>query len=139
MRVMSVDYGDKRIGLALSDPMRIIATPLEVYQRRSLDEDMQFFAGIAKQHSVSTFVVGLPYNMDGSSGERVDMAKEFGQMLADATGIKVEYQDERWTSLESERRLIEADVRRDKRKKVIDKMAAQIILQSYLDSPRNIK
>lgn len=139
MRVMSVDYGDKRIGLALSDPMRIIASPLETYERKGLEQDMKYFAGLAAKHQISVFVVGLPYNMDGTSGERVELARAFGSALEAATNVRIEYQDERWTSVESERRLIDADVRRDKRKKIIDKMAAQIILQSFLDSPRNIK
>ena len=133
MRKMGLDYGDVRIGIAMSDMLGIIANGYETYTCQSEQQDLDYIAKLIKDNQVDTVVLGLPKNMDGSSGERVEVTKAFGNKLAEKTQIKVVYLDERLTSVSAERLLIEADVRRDKRKKVIDKIAATIILQNYLD------
>jgi len=137
MRTLGIDYGDKRIGLALSDELGIIASPLEVYYRKSLKEDFKYLERIIIEKKVGNIVIGLPINMDGTLGERAKITKEFGQQLFSLISLPIIYVDERWTSIESERILIEGNVRRDKRKALIDKMAAQNILQRFLDSPKN--
>lgn len=91
---------------------------------------------IRKKEDADAFVLGLPKNMDGTEGDRAAVTRQFGDMLEEASGLEVLYQDERLTTVSAERMLIDADVRREKRKKVIDKVAATIILQSYLDSHR---
>ncbi len=133
MRKMGLDYGDVRIGIALSDIMGMIANGLETYTRKTEQEDLDYLDKLIKQHSVDTVVMGLPINMDGTSGDRVEVTKQFGQKLQEKSNVKVAYLDERLTSISAEKLLIEADVRRDKRKQVIDKIAATIILQNYLD------
>lgn len=133
MRKMCLDYGVVRIGIALSDPMGIIANGLETYIRKDEQTDLEHIVQLIKDNSVDTIVIGLPINMDGTSGDRVSITKAFGEKLAGLTSAKVVYMDERLSSVSAEKLLIEADVRRDKRKQVIDKLAATIILQNYLD------
>ncbi|HEY8389834.1 MAG TPA: Holliday junction resolvase RuvX [Clostridia bacterium] len=139
MRTLGIDYGDKRIGLAISDELGIIANPLEVYYRKTLEEDFKHLEKIITEKKVNNIVIGLPINMDGTLGERAQLTKEFGEQLASRFNLPIIYVDERWTSIESERILIESNVRREKRKTLIDKMAAQNILQRYLDSPKTNK
>ena len=133
MRIIALDIGDVRIGVAVSDFMRIIANPRETYIRKNEDADIEYFIQLAKKEEADTFVVGLPINMDGTEGPRVELCRAFGEKLKEKSGLKVEYQDERLTTVTAERMVIEADVRRDKRKQVIDKVAATIILESYLN------
>ena len=133
MRIIALDIGDVRIGVAVSDLMRIIANPRETYVRTDEDADIAYFIELAKKEEADTFVVGLPINMDGTEGPRVEICRAFGEKLREKSGLKVEYQDERLTTVTAERMLIEADVRREKRKQVIDKVAATIILESYLN------
>lgn len=136
-RKIALDVGDKRIGVAVSDLMGICANPRETYNRRgSAEEDAAYFADYAKKEDADAFVVGLPKNMDGTEGDRAKITREFGALLESVSGLPVIYQDERLTTVSAERMLIDADVRRDRRKKVIDKVAATIILQSYLDGRR---
>ncbi len=132
---IGLDVGDVRIGVAVSDLMGLTANPRETYVRKKddVDFDVQYFCDYAKAEDADAFVLGLPKNMDGSEGDRAIITREFGDLLAQKSGLPVYYQDERLTTVSAERLLIEADVRRDKRKKVIDKVAATIILQSYLD------
>lgn len=133
MRIIALDIGDVRIGVAVSDLMKIIANPRETYVRKDEDADIAYFIELAKKEEADTFVVGLPINMDGTEGPRVEICRAFGEKLREKSGLKVEYQDERLTTVTAERMLIEADVRREKRKQVIDKVAATIILESYLN------
>ncbi|MEG2273826.1 MAG: Holliday junction resolvase RuvX, partial [Clostridia bacterium] len=109
--------------------------PRETYTRKKddVENDIAYFCEYAKREDVDAFVLGLPKNMDGTEGNRAIITREFGDMLAEKSGLAVKYQDERLTTVSAERMLIDADVRRDKRKLVIDKVAATIILQSYLD------
>lgn len=133
---IALDVGDVRIGVAVSDLLGITANPRETYWRKKgdVDADVRYFCEYAKKEDADTFVLGLPKNMDGTEGDRAFVTREFGDMLQEASGIPVVYQDERLTTVSAERMLIDADVRREKRKQVIDKVAATIILQSYLDS-----
>jgi len=138
MRKLGIDYGDAKLGFALSDPTGIIASPLEVYTRKHypIDADLKYIAELIKAKEVDTVVIGLPINMDGSKGERAQKSLDFGDKIKEKCGVNIEYIDERLTTVSAERYLLEANVRRDKRKEVIDKVAAQIILQSYLDRKR---
>lgn len=137
-RKIALDVGDVRIGVAVSDLLGITANPRETYVRKKGDTtaDIAYFCEYAKREDADAFVLGLPKNMDGTEGDRAVVTRQFGDMLKEASGLPVLYQDERLTTVSAERMLIDADVRRDKRKKVIDKVAATIILQSYLDSHR---
>lgn len=136
MRMMGLDVGSKTVGVAISDPLGFTAQGVEII---AIDEDkgefgMERLAELVKQHQVSKFVVGLPKNMNNTEGPRVEASKAYGQLLIEQFGLPVDYQDERLTTVAAERMLIEqADLSRGKRKKVIDKLAAQLILQNYLD------
>lgn len=134
MRHLCIDLGDVRIGLATSDSMGICATGLETYRRTEPQKDLEYIAGIVNRENIGRVVIGLPVNMDGTSGERVEKARAFGDALKPLISAEIAYQDERLSTVAGERMLIEAGMRRDKRKKVIDKIAATIILQTYLDS-----
>lgn len=133
MRIMALDVGSKRIGVALSDPLKITAQGLQTFQRTTLDKDIAGLWQLIDAHEVSRLVVGLPKNMDGSVGFKAEEVQQFIADLTAERNIEVTWVDERLTTVSAERTLLEADVSRAKRKKVIDKMAAVIILQSYLD------
>lgn len=133
-RVMALDYGDVRIGIALSDVTRFLATGYENYTRKDIKSDCEHIAEIIKNNNVKIVVLGLPLNMDGSSGDRVEKTYEFAGILSEYTDAKIEYLDERLTSVSAEKILISADVSRKKRKAVLDKLSATIILQDYLDA-----
>ena len=135
-RKMGVDYGDKRIGVALTDALCIISSPYEVFQNLSLEQSLQHLNDLIKQFNVDEVAMGLPLNMDGSEGERAKIHKDFGQKLSDLSGVNVVFVDERLTSAEAEELLIQSKVRREKRKELIDKIAAQIILQTYLNQTK---
>ncbi len=132
-RIMGVDYGDKRIGIALSDLMQIIASPLEVYQTKTLKEDIDYICKIIKDNDVEKVVFGLPLNMDGSEGDRAKITKKFASLVAQQTNAEIVFQDERLSSIEADEILIKCNVKREKRKKLIDKLSACIILESYLN------
>lgn len=132
-RVMGIDLGDARIGIAMSDMMKIIANGYETYKRIDEETDLKHIADLISSNDVDTVVFGLPLNMDGTSGNRVETTREFADKLSQLVGVRIAFQDERLTTVTAERMLISADVRRDKRKQVIDKIAATIILQTYLD------
>ena len=129
-RVMALDFGDARIGIAMSDIMKIIANGYETYKRVSEEKDLQYIVGLVKPNAVDEIVFGLPINMDGTEGDRVLRTREFADKLQQLIpNVKISFQDERLTTVTGERMLIEAGVRREKRKGVIDKIAATIILQ----------
>ena len=131
-RLMGIDYGKVRIGIALTDLLKTIASPYEVYKSVSLQKDVEYFVKLVKEKEVEKIVLGLPLNMDGSEGERAKRTRIFGEMLEKACSVPVVYQDERLSSVEAENYLLDGDVRRDKRKNLIDKVAATIILEDYL-------
>ena len=131
-RIMGIDYGKVRIGIALTDLLKTIASPYEDYKSVSLQKDVEYFVKLVKEKEVEKIVLGLPLNMDGSEGERAKRTRIFGEMLEKACSVPVVYQDERLSSVEAENYLLDGDVRRDKRKNLIDKVAATIILEDYL-------
>ncbi|WP_251613075.1 Holliday junction resolvase RuvX [Pumilibacter muris] len=139
MRILAIDYGDARIGLALSDESETLASPLETYKSQSMRKDIDAIAALAKEKDAGLIVLGLPINMDGSHGERANKTESFGKVLEKVSGLKVVYKDERLTTVSAEKTLIECNMRREKRKQVIDTLSAQIILQSYLDAQKRIK
>lgn len=137
MRIMGLDYGSKTVGVALSDELGITAQPIMTIERKSENKLRKTLAQIEElidAYEVSFVVLGYPKNMNNSEGERVEATMEFKEHIERRTGLEVKLWDERLTTIESERILIEAGVRREHRKDYIDKMAAAIILQSYLDA-----
>lgn len=133
-RKMGIDYGDKRIGIALTDALCIISSPFEVYKNIGQEDALNHIVNLIKEYDVDEVALGLPINMDGTEGERAMIHRDFGEKLANLSGVKVQYIDERLTSAEAEEILISSGVRREKRKELIDKISAQIILQTYIDS-----
>lgn len=131
-RLMALDFGDVRIGIAFSDPLKTIAFPYQTYKRVQEKKDITFLSNLAKEKEVEKVIVGLPLNMDGTEGYRAKKTRMFGNKFQKFSNIKVEYVDERLTSVEAEDLLIESGMRREKRKDVIDKLAASLILESYL-------
>ena len=136
-RIMALDVGDVRIGIAVSDLMGIIANPLETYTRKGvLETDAQYIVRLAKEKEVCLIISGLPLSLNGQENEHTTKTREFVDKLKEICDIPIEFLDERFTTLSAERVLIEGNVRRENRKKVIDKVAATIILQNYLDRKR---
>lgn len=136
MRYMGLDLGEKTIGVSVSDELGWTAQGLEVI-RRNLDspaEDLARLEQLIKQHNISCIVIGFPKNMDGSIGPRGEEVLCFARQLEELTGLEIKLWDERLTTVLAERVLISADVRRRKRKQVVDKLAAVLILQSFLDA-----
>ncbi len=134
MNVLGLDLGKCRIGLAVSDGMRLTAQGLSTLERRGIDQDLGELKKLIKVHGVEEVVVGLPLNMDGSLGERAKDVVDFVERLKLDLNLPVNVWDERLTTREAEAILLAADLSRKKRKRVVDKLAAQLILQSYLDS-----
>lgn len=132
-RFMGLDYGNSRIGIAFSDYTATIATADSIYKSRGQEEDLNYLSSYAKENDVSGIVLGLPLNADGTESEMSLKVKDFGKALEDYSQIKVFYQDERYTSFEAEEYLKEAGLKWEDRKKLLDKVSAQIILQNYLD------
>ena len=135
---MGIDLGDVRIGIALSDTMQIIASAFETYKRVSDEVDLNHINDIISDKEVDTVVIGYPVNMDGTIGDRAKKAEEFAKKLEDFCKIKVVLQDERLSTVSAQKLLISSDVRREKRKEVVDKIASAIILQTYLDTNRRL-
>lgn len=133
-RIMGIDYGRVRIGIALTDLLKTIASPYEVYKSVSRKKDIEYFVKLIKEKEVDKVVLGFPLNMDGSEGERALKTRAFGDELEKASNVPVVYQDERLSSVEAENYLLDGDLRRDKRKNLIDKVSASIILEDYLRS-----
>ncbi|MBE3589140.1 MAG: Holliday junction resolvase RuvX [Thermoanaerobacteraceae bacterium] len=134
MRIMGLDVGDKTIGVAVSDPLGWTAQGVEVIRRSSGEEDLQRLLQLVNEYGVERVVVGLPWNMNGTLGERGQKVLRFARLIERRLHCPVETWDERLSTAGAERILLAADVSRAKRKKVIDKMAAVLILQSYLDA-----
>ncbi|MCI8502410.1 MAG: Holliday junction resolvase RuvX [Dorea sp.] len=137
MRIMGLDYGSKTVGVAISDPLHITAQGIETITRKSenkLRKTCARIESLIEEYEVERIVVGFPKLLNNDIGERAKKAMEFGEMLKKRTGLEVVMWDERLTTVEAERTLIENNVRRENRKKFIDKIAAVFILQGYLDS-----
>lgn len=136
MRIMGLDVGSKTVGVAISDPLGFTAQGLEIIAIDEAKEEFGFdrLAELIKTYQVDKVVIGLPKNMNNTSGPRVEASQAYGQQVEERFNLVVDYQDERLTTVQAERMLVEqADISRNKRKKVIDKLAAQLILQNYLD------
>src|SRR5262249_15975199 len=133
-RILGIDFGLRRVGAAVSDPGRTIAFPLEVYARRGTDADASHYRELVQENDVEQIIIGLPLYSSGREGELASRARAFGDWLAAVTGRPVICYDERYSTVEAEQRLIGAGVTRRKRKAIRDKIASQIILQSYLDA-----
>ncbi|MDR2116612.1 MAG: Holliday junction resolvase RuvX [Planctomycetaceae bacterium] len=129
-----IDFGTVRIGIALSDPDRIIASPYETLLRQSPELDAQYFRQFVEKEHVVRFVLGIPLCLNGGLSEKAKEVLQFGDWLKETTGVKIDYMDERYTSVEAEHFLREARLTNKKRKIRRDKIAAQIILSSYLES-----
>lgn len=147
MRVLGLDYGTKTVGVAVSDPLEITAQPLETIERKSAGKLRQTLARIeaiieeygaaGQQEKIEKIVLGYPKNMNNTKGDRCEATVSFKNDLERRTGLEVVLWDERLTTVEAERILMDSGVRRENRKTYIDKMAAAVILQNYLDSKSN--
>jgi putative Holliday junction resolvase len=133
-RIMGIDYGDVRIGIAVSDLMGWTAQGVETITRKSEEQDLARIGELIRQYEVSKIVVGFPKNMNNTIGPRGELTQQFAEKLRETFGLPVILWDERLSTMAAERMLVQADVSRKKRKQVVDKMAASIILQNYLDS-----
>ncbi|MBQ7888013.1 MAG: Holliday junction resolvase RuvX [Clostridia bacterium] len=132
-RIVALDVGDRRIGIAVSDPLGITAQPLETYTRVGYGPDVRHIAQIAQKYETDQILCGLPRNMDGTQGFQVNKVREFAVKLEEM-GLVISYHDERMTTMLAEGALLEANMRREDRKKKVDMVAAVMILQSYLDA-----
>jgi putative Holliday junction resolvase len=133
-RILGIDYGERRVGLAVSDPLGTIAMPRSVLTVRDAADALRQVVAACREADAERLVVGLPLNMDGSRGAAVERVEQFVGQLRAALAIPVETWDERLSTSHAERALLEADLSRQRRRQVIDKVAAQVILQGYLDS-----
>jgi len=136
MRIMGLDVGSKTVGVAISDPLGFTAQGLEIIpiHEEKGEFGLERLGELVKEYKVDKFVIGLPKNMNNTSGPRVEASQAYGQRVSELFGLPVDYQDERLTTSQAERMLVtEGNVSRKKRKQVIDKLAAVIILQNYLD------
>lgn len=133
MRIMSLDVGSRTIGIACSDALLMTAQGIETIRRTSLEKDFNRLQELIAEYEVHELVVGMPKNMNGTKGERAEKTEEFVEKMKKVIDLPVSYWDERLSTVMAERQLIAADVSRKKRKSVIDKMAAVVILQGYLD------
>lgn len=136
MKILGVDFGDKRTGLAVSDAGEFLASGLCTVTGDGKRAVAAKIANIAKEQGCTLIVMGIPLNMDGSHGPRAERVKAFGELLAQVTGLPVEYMDERCTTVEAHSFMNVTGTRGKKRKGVVDTLAAEIILQDYLDERR---
>lgn len=134
MRIIGLDVGDRTIGVALSDELGWTAQALEVIHRKNLKEDIGRIREIIDSYKVSQLIVGLPRDMDGKEGKQAKKVLEFVKAVESKIDVPLKTWDERFTTRQAERTLLEGNLSRSKRKKIIDKVAAQVILQGYLDS-----
>jgi len=140
MRILGIDYGRRRIGLALSDADEILASPLPTYVRgHSEDRDVTSLARAIRRHGASAVVVGQPLNLDGSRGEMAEEAEAFADRIRVATGLPVALFDERLTSRDADRAMLEANLSRRRRKELRDSLSAVLILQGHLDRRNSSK
>ncbi len=134
MRILALDHGTKRIGVAVSDELQMIAQPVEYIPAAPSEAFLMRVQELIDSKEVELILVGMPRNMDGSYGPAAQKVQEFVEELRSALSVSIRLWDERLTSAQANRILIQGNVRRDKRKEKVDKMAAAILLQSYLDS-----
>ena len=135
-RTLGLDIGQRRIGVAVSDPIGLTAQPVTVVERKTPADDLATLSRLAARHAVTTIVVGLPLTLEGTRGPQAQRVEAFARKLEMASGVPVAYVDERFTTAEGQRALRDAGVSSRKQKPVIDRVAAQLILQQYLDMHR---
>lgn len=135
VRILGLDVGSKTIGVALSDELLLCAHPQKTLSRQGTRKDVETLVAYCKQHAVSQVVVGLPYDCEGNEGHRASRVRVLGDALA-AAGLHIDYQDESFSTVEAEDILLSADLSRARRKEVVDRLAAAVILQAWLDSHR---
>lgn len=133
---LGLDVGTKTIGVARTDALGWMAHPVTTVSRRGVKKDVEVLFPLIEAHDIEVIVVGLPYELDGTEERSARLARQVGEALAERSGLIVRYVDERYSSVEAERRLIEAGVSRMRRKEVIDQMAAVIILETWLSMER---
>ena len=133
-RIAGIDFGTVRLGIALSDPWRKLASPIASYTRGNLTQDEKYLKALALQESVALFVVGLPVHLDGRESQKSQEARQFGGWLGGVTGVPVEFFDERFTTSQAQAALAEAHFTSKRRRKRVDMVAAQMILAAYLES-----
>ena len=138
MIILSVDYGDKRTGIAVCDKLEMLASPVCVLTEWNAETLAEKIIDMAKQKNAEQIVIGLPRNMDGSKGFRAEACEELGELVKSKCEIPVTFWDERLTTVSAHRILSENNVRGKKRKSVVDAVAAEIILQNYIDSRKNL-
>jgi putative Holliday junction resolvase len=129
-----VDYGSVRVGLAVSDPQRKIASPLATYARKGREQDARYLKKLVEEEEIGQIILGLPVHLDGREGQKAAETRAFGKWLSEITGLSVLFWDERFTSVEAESFLLSAGLTNKRRKDRRDRVAAQILLQSYLDA-----
>ena len=132
-RILALDLGKKRIGLALSDPLGITAQGLPTLERTNIREDLENLAAIIQQNEVTLLLVGKPLHMSGKEGRQVEYARDFADRLHKKTGVEVQFWDERLTTVEAQRVLRESGISIEKRARAVDRLAAVILLESFLD------
>lgn len=135
-RVLAIDLGTRRMGLAVSDPLRLTAQGLPTYQRQNKRKDLGRLNSLVREYGVSLIVVGNPVNMNGTEGTQSAQAREFASELEQRMGVAVQLWDERLTSVEANRILDESGVDRNKRAEIVDRVAAVLLLENFLDSQR---
>lgn len=138
-RCIGLDFGTKTVGVAISDPLGITAQGVEIIRRdrpAMLRKTYSRIEELITEYQVTRIVLGLPKNMNGTEGERVQATREFGEALERRTGLPVEYWDERLTTVAADKAMMEMDIRRENRKEYVDEIAAMLILQGYMDSKR---
>ncbi len=135
-RILALDFGKKRIGLAVSDPLGLTAQGLETLHRTRVRDDLEALSGLIRDYQVSLILVGMPLHMSGDESRQSEHTREFSERLRQHAGVPVRYWDERWTSVQAARVLRESGIGREKRAAAIDRLSAVILLESYLDSIR---
>jgi len=136
-RILALDLGKKRIGLAMSDPLGITAQGLPTLQRTRIREDLAALERLVAEHDVTLILMGNPLHMSGHEGRQVEYTREFADRLAERTGLEIRFWDERLTTVEAERVLRSSGISIEKRARAVDRLAAVILLESYLDSFEN--
>lgn len=137
MRIIGLDVGTKTIGVAVCDPLGMIAQGVKTIYRAGIERDMKALEQLINEYDPEEILIGLPLNMNGTAGPSVDMAKSLGDEIVARFARKIIYRDERYSTMAANRILLEGDLSRKKRKQVIDKMAAAYVLQGYLDYIQN--
>ena len=138
-RVLGLDFGSKTVGVAVSDPLGITAQGVEIIRREregKIRGTLQRIEELIAEYDVKKIVLGLPFNMNGSEGERVEKTRAFAEDIERRTGLTVEFMDERLTTVAADRAMIEMDIRRENRKEYVDEIAAMLILQTWLEANR---